>query len=286
LCPHAGTHYLVERKLERHFLLRVKCLVHDLQTLPAIQRVSGHAKHFEVIQDVCLDPLQLRLCLPDIFRFHAKGNVLRPHQAVIAFGKLIFQHLCVFHAHMIKSVMPGLDLDDRFKFLHVAVVVDERQLEMDTAVKVIEEITPVFKNSIFVLILCQLIVNVVKTDGFGIIFILHPADSIPCHFPVGNGLLGGQTLLLCLFICFLLCPVHGTTHSFLAGSMFRIGLSRSLDTPLNGCAFLSLRRLAFLSFFCFLPCLRIPCCLLFCCFLCFFLLAGQPAVLPLSPLIA
>ena len=37
---------------------------------------------------------------------------------------------------------------------------------MDGAVKIIQEITPVLKNRIFILILCQLIVDVIKTNRF------------------------------------------------------------------------------------------------------------------------
>ena len=134
-------------------------------------------------------------------------------------------------------------------------------------------------------IIIQVISSIVATYGFGIIFILHPADPVSGHFPVRDGLLGGQTLLLRPFICFLLCPTHGTGHSFLTGSMIRMRFARSLDTPFYGCIFLSLPRPAFLSFFCFLPCLFLPRRLSFCCFLRFFLITGQPAVLPLSPLI-
>ena len=75
---------------------------------------------------------------------------------------------------------------------------------MDTAVKVIQEVTPILENSVLVLVLCQLIVNIVKTDGFGIIFILHPADPVPCHFPVRDGFLSGQPFFLRFFVRLLL----------------------------------------------------------------------------------
>ena len=83
--------------------------------------------------------------------------------------------------------------------------VDEGKLEMDGAVKVIEEVAPVLENGILVLILRQLIIDIIKTDGLGIIFILHPAYPVLCHFPVRDGLLGGDTLLLPLL--FLPVPV-------------------------------------------------------------------------------
>ena len=74
---------------------------------------------------------------------------------------------------------------------------------MDTAVKIIEEVTPVFKNGILIFVLCQLVVNVIKSDGFGIIFLLYPADTVLCHFPVWYGFLCRKTLLLFLFqFCF------------------------------------------------------------------------------------
>ena len=75
---------------------------------------------------------------------------------------------------------------------------------MDAAVKIVQEITPVLKNGVLIFILCQLVIDVVKTDGFGIIPILHPANPVPCHFPVRNRLLGGQPLF---FLSFFSLPI-------------------------------------------------------------------------------
>lgn len=41
---------------------------------------------------------------------------------------------------------------------------------MDAAVKVIEEVTPVFKDCIFIFILSQLVVDVIKADTLRISF--------------------------------------------------------------------------------------------------------------------
>ena len=60
---------------------------------------------------------------------------------------------------------------------------------MDAAVKIVEEITPVFKNSILILILCQLIVDIIKPDTFGICIPLYPADPILSHLFVSDRLL-------------------------------------------------------------------------------------------------
>ena len=55
---------------------------------------------------------------------------------------------------------------------------------MDGAVKIVEEIAPVLKYGVLVLILCQLVVDVIKPDRFGIIFIQHPAYPVLCHLPI------------------------------------------------------------------------------------------------------
>lgn len=49
-------------------------------------------------------------------------------------------------------------------------MIDKAQLKMDTGIKVIEEITPVFKDCIFIFILSQLVVDVIKADTLRISF--------------------------------------------------------------------------------------------------------------------
>ena len=72
---------------------------------------------------------------------------------------------------------------------------------MDSTVKIIEEVAPVLEDSILILILRQLVVDVIEPDGLGIIFILHPADPILRHLPIGDRLLCGDLLLFCLLSC-------------------------------------------------------------------------------------
>lgn len=109
-------------------------------------------------------------------------------------------------------------------------MIDKRKLEMDAAVKIVQEITPVLKNGILIFILCQLVIYIVKTDGFGIIPILHPANPVPCHFPVRNRLLGGQPLF---FLSFFSLPILSASpflfclSSFLFFLLFRFLLNLS-----------------------------------------------------------
>ena len=78
-------------------------------------------------------------------------------------------------------------------------MIDKAQLKMDTGIKVIEEIAPVFKDRIFVLVLSQLVVDVIKADTLRIRFSLYPADSILSHFLISDRLLDGQFFLPAFF---------------------------------------------------------------------------------------
>ena len=178
----------------------MKGFVHDLKPFHAVQRVGFHTQHLEIVENIGFDTLQPGLCFPDAFCFDAERDVLRPNQTVIALGKLLFQHLCIFHAHIIELVMLRLDLDNLVVLAHIALMVDERKLKADTGIEIIEEIAPAFKDGVFVLILGQLVVDVVESDGFGIQMFLHPADTVAPHFQIWNGTLHSQPLfLLALF---------------------------------------------------------------------------------------
>ena len=178
----------------------MKGFVHDLKPFHAVQRIGFHAQHLEIIENIGFDTLQPGLCFPDALCFNAERDVLRPNQTVIALGKLLSQHLRIFHTHIIELVMLRLDLDDLVVLAHVTFMIDEGKLKTDTGIEVVEEVAPAFKDGVFVLVLRQLVVNVVESDGFGIQMFLHPADTVAPHFQIRNGTLHGQPLfLLALF---------------------------------------------------------------------------------------
>ena len=92
--------------------------------------------------------------------------------------------------------MLRLDLDDLVVLAHIALVVDERQLKADTGIEVVEEVAPAFKDGVLILVLCQLVVNVVESDSFGVQMFLHSANTVAPHFQIWNGTLHGQPLFL------------------------------------------------------------------------------------------
>ena len=84
--------------------------------------------------------------------------------------------------------------------LALAKLEQEGKLKADGAVEVVEEVAPAFKDGVLILVLCQLVVNVVESDGFGVQMFLHPADTVAPHFQIWNGTLHSQPLfLLALF---------------------------------------------------------------------------------------
>lgn len=103
---------------------------HDGRNLP---QVGQHL--IEQSMDA-LHTLQPGLCFPNAFCFDAERDVLRPNQTVVTLGKLLFQHLCIFHTHIVKRVVLRLDLDYLVVLAHIALVVDERQLKADTGMRI------------------------------------------------------------------------------------------------------------------------------------------------------
>ena len=72
---------------------------------------------------------------------------------------------------------------------HIGMMVDERKLELDRGIKIIEEVTPVLKNRILIILLRQLIVNIHEAHRLGVKMIVYPADAVLCHLPVSDAFL-------------------------------------------------------------------------------------------------
>ena len=60
---------------------------------------------------------------------------------------------------------------------------------MNRTVKKVQETAPFIKDSRFILLLCQLIVNVLKLNGLRVVIIRHTTDSIWEHPLKWDGLL-------------------------------------------------------------------------------------------------
>ena len=186
-----------------------------------VQRSGSYTKTLEVIKYIGLNTLQTGLGGFDAVRVDTKGQVFGLDETVVTSGQLILQHCGVFLADTVKGVPLGRDGNGVSKGLLRCRKVQKRQLEMNRAVKIIEEITPTLKDCRLIFVLGELIVDVLKLDGLCVVAVRYAADSVRPHpfirdtvlrrfsffvraVSAGNGrfdllLIGARQLFLCLY---------------------------------------------------------------------------------------
>ena len=74
-------------------------------------------------------------------------------------------------------------------------MVDERELEREGAVKVVEGAAPAVEDGGLVLAGGHGVVDVLVGDGFCVEALPHPANAVFQHLHIGDGLLGGEGTL-------------------------------------------------------------------------------------------
>lgn len=131
----------------------------------------------------------------------AKSNILCLYQPVVSFCKLHFQHIRIFLPDVVKIILPKGNIYRLYILFKVNLLVKERDLELDGAVEVIQELTVILENCGLVIVLCQLVINIEKLNGLGEEPILHLADTVPEDFLIRDTLLGSLGNLLLLLIC-------------------------------------------------------------------------------------
>ena len=189
--------------VEHELRLRIIHMEHGMHQAKAFLAIHGfrpHAQAFQMVEQVQFDMLQPGLGCFDVVRLDAKGQVLGALQSIVAFGHLIQKHLRVLLAHIVKAIVLGRDDDRLLKGGFAGYGVHKGKLEADAGREVIEHIAPGFKDGLLILILRQLVVDIEKLNGFGVIMIGDAADTIRPHSLIRNGLLGGLRMLglLCL----------------------------------------------------------------------------------------
>ena len=125
--------------------------------------------------------LQPGLCLLHGFCFNAEGQIFGFGQPIVATFQLLTEHLAVFLAYIIEAILTRLNLNPAFKALHISSHIHKGQLKVDGAVKEVQEAAPFLKNGSFVLLLSQLVVDVLKLNGFRVIAVTDPADAVREH---------------------------------------------------------------------------------------------------------
>ena len=102
-----------------------------------------------------------------------KRQVLGFGQAIVALRQLLFQHLAILGTDRIEAVLLERDADTLFKTLGIGTQVHKGKLEVNGAVKEIQETAPLIEDGSLIFLLCQLIVDVLKLNGLGAVSYTH-----------------------------------------------------------------------------------------------------------------
>ena len=167
----------------------VEHIVHQMKPFLAVQQFCPDTQAFEVVHQVDLDVNEPRLCLFHGFRLNAKRQVLRLGQAVVALGKLAAQHGAVLRAHRIEMILLVRNTHHLLKIRGIRSHIHKRKLKADAGIKEVQEAAPFLKDSRLILLLCQLIIDILKLDGFGVVVVRHTANTVREHPLKRNALL-------------------------------------------------------------------------------------------------
>ena len=143
----------------------------------------------EVIEYIGLNTLQAGLGGFDTVRVDTKSQVFGLDKTVVSSGQLILQHRGVFLTDTVKGIPLGRDGNGVCKGLLRCRKVQKRQLEVNRAVEIIEEITPALKDRGLIFILGELIVDVLKLNGLCVVAVRYTADPVRPHPFIGDTVL-------------------------------------------------------------------------------------------------
>ena len=134
--------------------------MHQFEPLGTVQRPRQHTQPVKVVEQIILDVVEAGLDLPHTLALHAKGDEFAFGQAIIAFGKLLTQHLRILGTNIIKPIPLEWDADAFFKLGAIRCHVDERQLELNAGIEEVQKAAPFLENCSLIFLLCQLVIDV------------------------------------------------------------------------------------------------------------------------------
>ena len=89
--------------------------------------------------------------------------------------------------HIVEPVILVRDDDALLEGFRTGGQVEEGKLKVNGCVKVVEEITPALEDASLVIVLSQLVVDILKLNGFGVVVIRDAADPVRPHPLIWNG---------------------------------------------------------------------------------------------------
>ena len=183
-------------KPERHLLIHVENTVKLCQPRLAAQRFRHDPQPLEVVENVGLDALQTRFGSLEAVSVDTEGQVLGLDKAVIALGQLVLQHGHVLGSDTVEVIPLEGNGNRTGKGFFGCRKVQKRQLKSDRTVEVVEEVTPALKDCHLVLVLRELIVDVLKLDGLGVMAVRQTANAVRPHPLIGDAVLCGLFLFV------------------------------------------------------------------------------------------
>ena len=183
-------------KPERHLLIHVENTVKLCQPRLAAQRFRHDPQPLEVVENVGLDALQTRFGSLEAVSVDTEGQVLGLDKAVIALGQLVLQHGHVLGSDTVEVIPLEGNGNRTGKGFFGCRKVQKRQLKSDRTVEVVEEVTPALKDCRLVLVLRELIVDVLKLDGLGVMAVRQTANAVRPYPLIGDAVLCGLFLFV------------------------------------------------------------------------------------------
>ena len=186
----AGSGKPVPGKIKRLKAVHAENVMENFEPVMAVQHFRCNAQSFEVVDDIRFDSLQTGLCHTDVVCIDAEGQVLGFHNTVVALGKLVLQHPCVFVTNRVETIFLGRDRDGLSKGFFRCGQIDKGQLKLNRAVKVVQEITPAIEDGLLILIVRELVVDVPELNHLGVMGLRNLTDTIHSHSDIRDAILG------------------------------------------------------------------------------------------------
>ena len=108
-----------------------------VQPFIARHRTRRRAQYLKIVKHVGFNTGKPRLCRCRIVCFDTECDVLVLDKPVVAFGKLIFQHIRILGADRVESVVLRRDIDSFLCLFPLRPLIDERKLHRNGSVKVV-----------------------------------------------------------------------------------------------------------------------------------------------------
>ena len=188
-CGQTGRSQPVPFKLKRELFIHVEYRMKLGKPFLTVQCPGSYAKTLEVVEYIGLNTLQTGLGGFDAVSVNTKGQVFGLDETVVASDQLILQHRGIFLTDTVKGIPLGRNGNGVGKGLLRCRKVQKRQLEVNRAVEIIEEITPALKDRGLIFILGELIVDVLKLNGLCVVAVRYAADPVRPHSFIGDTVL-------------------------------------------------------------------------------------------------